>query len=343
MLDNLLRPFVLARLIVGGVTLGLVLVGVVVALDVLRRFRPTEHGEAQLALERRGELASTALAAATVTTISGLLLTVVGADRAAHSIRGAMCAFGTLASTPGGFVAVGISTVASVAFSLYAIAHRLDHQLTSLSLTKPKFALLLLIAPLALIDFAATAHYLLSLDFTVIASCCSSTLDAGGPDASSSALGAALLPFGATLAVLVAAAGVAVYAGRHPGKAPAALAAGASLLALAAAASSVVHHVAPHVYGTPNHRCPFCLLHADAWGIGWPLLAAALGAAALGPGLLLLELLRAPAADDDAVDALARRVGHRAAFCLLALAALCAAPIARYYLTTGATLFGQGL
>src|SRR5690606_6783595 len=84
-------------------------------------------------------------------------------------------------STPGGFLAVGVSLTATVAFGVYAVAHRLDRRLPTLALTRPKFGLLLLIAPLALLDLVATARYLLSLDFSVVASCCSSTLDLRGP------------------------------------------------------------------------------------------------------------------------------------------------------------------
>src|SRR5690606_13770885 len=187
------------------------------------------------------------LAAATLTTLSGLLLTIVGADRAAHSIRGAMCAFGTLASTPGGFLAVGVSLTATVAFGVYAVAHRLDRRLPTLALTRPKFGLLLLIAPLALLDLVATARYLLSLDFSVVASCCSSTLDLGGPSGAAQAARGAPLPFWGSEALLVGAAALSAHAGRRPSAPRAALAAALTLLALAAASAAVVHFVAPHV------------------------------------------------------------------------------------------------
>lgn len=339
MLENLLRPWILARLLAGLAAALLAVLGAFVAVEVLRRFRESDHGEAQIALERRGELVATALQGAFFASLAGLLLTVAGSDRAAHSIRGAMCAFGVLGSTETGFASLAVSTVACLASALWVIAHRLDLRLSTLSLMRAKYALALTVAPLVLLDLGLAARYVFELDFSVVASCCSTSLDrwAGG-DESVGPLGRALAPFGVAVASAGAASLACAYAALRPSR-PAAGAAGAlSAIALALGASSVVHHVAPHVYGTPTHRCPFCLLHLDAGAIGWPLFAALFLGAALGLGLPMLESLRRPAREDRAVDGLSRRVGLGAAVAWLSLAALAVYPVLQYRLSSGATL-----
>ncbi len=338
MLENLLRPWILARLLAGASAAGLAAVGAFVAVEVLRGFRDGDHGERQIGLERRGELVATALQGAFFASLAGLLLTVAGSDRAAHSTRGAMCAFGVLGSTGSGFASLAASAAACLGTALWVVAHRLDLRLTSLALTRPKFALALAVAPLVFVDLGLAARYVLELDFGVVASCCSTTLDRFVTSDDVGPLGAAIAPFGVTIATAVAAAASCAYAAWRPGRATAIASGALSLTALATGASSVVHHVAPHVYGTPSHRCPFCLLHLDAGAIGWPLFGALFAGTALGLGLALLEALRARAGERAHVDALARRVGASGSVAWLALAVLAAYPVVHYRMAYGATL-----
>jgi hypothetical protein len=339
MIENLFRPFILARLIAGLTAAALVGVGAVVAIEVLRRFRPESHAEAQIALEHRAELVATAVQGALFATFAGLFLTVAGADRAAHEIRGAMCAYGVLGSTPSGFHALFASVIAALGCALWVVVHRLDLRLSSLQLTRTKFALALALAPLVFVDLLLTTRYLLDLDFSVVASCCSVTLDGLGPEGASSALGSALAPFGATLGVLAVAASACAFAAHRPGRFGATIAGLFSIAALAVGASSVVHHVAPHVYGVPTHLCPFCLLHLDVGGIGWPLFGALFLGTALGLGLPVVEALRDRSDEDAEVNALSRRVGLLASLAWLAVAALAIYPVLHYRLVSGATLF----
>ena len=59
MLTNLLRPWILARLLSGAAVLALVIYGAVVAWRVLKHWRVGKSSEGQLALERRAELVAT--------------------------------------------------------------------------------------------------------------------------------------------------------------------------------------------------------------------------------------------------------------------------------------------
>ncbi len=341
MLTNLLRPWVLARLLSGAAALALVLYGAFVASKVLRFWRVGTSTEGQLALERRAELVAAIVQVALAVAVVNLALTVLTADRLTESIRGAMCAYGVLDASPYGFAALSLSALAAAGCALWVVLHRLDLSLASPALTRRKFAGLFLLAPLLTLDLYATTRWTLDLDMQVVASCCSVGLDAAlgagsaagaGPHGTSAIVG---------LVAVLGAALTATWAWRRPGRSAALTAALASALGLAAALPAILWYVAPHAYETPHHLCPFCLLHADVYGIGWPLFGALFGATVAGLGLGLVEAQRGASHDGAAVGALERRLGRAAAIGWLLTLALGAFPVVRFAVVSGgASLFG---
>lgn len=340
-LTNLLRPWILARLLSGAAVAILCVFAVVIAWRVLSRWRVGATSEGQLALERRAELVAAVVQVALLVAVVDLGLTVLTADRLTHSIRGAMCAWGVFDASRWGFVALGTSALAAAGCALWVVLHRLDLRLERPVLTQRKFLALFALAPIVWIDLGVTTAWALDLDMRVVASCCSVGLDdalgattgaAGGPRA--------LWAFAALGAGAVAALGAALV-WRRPGRAASVLTAVASVVALAAALPAILGYVAPHAYETPAHLCPFCLLHADVGGIGWPLFSALFGAALCGVAMGLVEAHRRSSGEPAAVSAMERTLGGWAAVLWVATLLLGAAPVVRYaWITGGASLFG---
>ena len=108
---NLLEPWVLLRLAAGLVATLLFARGAWTALRVLRRFDVARATEGQLALERQMDLSWTFVRVAAAVQIAALVLTVLGADRLSHGVRGAMCAYGVFNANEQGFPAL-FATVA---------------------------------------------------------------------------------------------------------------------------------------------------------------------------------------------------------------------------------------
>jgi hypothetical protein len=340
-LTNLLRPWVLARLLSGAAVVVLCIVAVWVAWRVLAHWRIGRSTEGQLALERRAELVAAIVQVALLVAIVDLALTVLTADRLTHSIRGAMCAWGVFDASPWGFWALGTSALVAMVCALWVVLHRLDLQLERPTLTRRKFVALFAIAPLVAVDLGLTTRWMLDLDMQVVASCCSVGLD--------DALGAAYTHEGgprelAALAglgsgIVAALAGVALW--RWPVRATALVSACASVLAAVAAIPAVLWYVAPHAYETPHHLCPFCLLHADVAGIGWPLFGALFGAAVTGVAAGVVESQRRASGEPASVASMARGLGKWSAVLWLSAVLLGAAPVLRYaWVTGGASLFG---
>jgi hypothetical protein len=339
-ITNLLRPFLLARLVSGAAVAILCAYALVIAWRVLARWRVGATSEGQLALERRAELVAAVVQGALAIAIVDLALTVLAADRLAPSIRGAMCAWGVLVANEWGFVALGASVVTAIACALWVVLHRLDLRLAKPVLTRRKFVSLFAIAPIVMIDLAVTVAWALELDMQVIASCCSVGLDeALGTRTADGGPRDAALYFG--LATAIGAAISAVIVWRRPSRSTAIVAALASVVAAVAALPAIVWVVAPHAYETPHHLCPFCLLHADVLGIGWPLFAALLGAAICGSALFVVEAQRRASGEPVAIAAMEQRLARSAAVLWIAALCLAAAPIVRYAVVSGgASLFG---
>lgn len=340
-MDALSRPWFLARFLSGAVAAVLCLVAVWVAFRVLRRWRVGATSEGQLALERRAELVATLVQGGLVLALANVALTVLVADRSADAIRGAMCAWGVFESTAIGLWPVATSALMALACALWLVLHRLDLRLQTPTLTRAKFLALFAVAPLVWIDLGVFTAFASQLDFDVVASCCSVSLDGGSVGRwGASGGGASARLFYAALALSIGAAAALSWTRRRPARA-AALA--STLLSLAAALTmtpAVLLYVAPHAYETPHHLCPFCLLHADVGGIGWPLFAALFSGTALGAGAGMVDLIGRRVGALAAAADLERSLGRWGALSWLLVSALALAPIVRFaILSGGASLF----
>jgi hypothetical protein len=275
-----------------------------------------------------------------------LLLTVLAADRLSHGVRGAMCAYGVFRAVDLGFPALGTSVVVALVGGVVTQLFALDGRLRGSALVRPLAWIAIAVAPLALLDLVVTAGFLLRLDLTVVASCCSVGLDTvagadggfvGGPR--ELATGLALL--------LVSAA--ALYAWRTSRRSRAADALGPvvasgllSALALPFACAAAVLEVAPYVFELPGHLCPFCLLRSDVYGIGYPLFGAIFLAVTWSLGTAAGALLLRRTQEDAELRTFAifarPRLRNEAIAWSFALA-LGALPVVRYTLVAGAPLF----
>ena len=307
---------------------------------MLRHFDVKRATEGQLALEKQIELAATFARIAAVVQVLALALSALAADRLSRGIRGAMCAYGVFSAHPWGFrslaATAGVALAAGIVTQLYAF----DGRLKSLQLARPIAIVTCVMAPLSAIDLASAGKFLLGLDLSVVASCCSVQLD---PIASAGETHVAgprvLLTVLAVVGSLVSIA-AALLAARSPTRARILGAGVASLLTLPLALAASVLEVAPHAFEVPNHVCPFCLLKSDVLGIGYPLYGAMFVAVAWAGGAAASALLSSAG---DAREALLRfaprrlRIGAAAWACALVVGAL---PVVRFaIMTSGASLF----
>lgn len=343
MATNFLNLWILARVAQAAVCTCLCLAGAVLGLRLVRRWQPGQSSEQQLVLERQAELVASVMQVALILGVLGLGLAVFVSDHLVGGIRGAMCAFGVLASTRTGFYGLLASSLTAVACALWVVLHRFDLRLRTPVLTRRKFAWLLPVGALALGDLALVVTFAWQLDFKVVASCCSVWVDAAVVPNSPvvqllAPVPAGLLGAGAAAAAAIAAAVVA----RRPGPAAAWVASGLSAAGPVAVLPAILGVVAPHALGTPTHLCPFCLFHLQGGGLGWPLFGSLFLGSVTGMGLGVVELNRKAAGDPAAVASFMKVLGRWSAVGWLGLLLWGAFPVARYGLQSGGvSVFGK--
>lgn len=346
MFENLLHPTLLARVLAGLAALGVTLVAAAVGVRVLRASSGEHsdadaHSEARIALERRAELAATLVQAAMIFQLLNVVLSVAAADRLSASVVGAMCAYGVLDLGASGFVMLGVSVLSALACALWLALHRYDLALPEATLTRAKFAALVALAPLLLLDLVLTIRFALSLDLSVVASCCASQLDPAVAATLGAHVSLPAVSFGVAVGAALASIAIALALQHREGPALPRLLAMTTLLAVGASVPAVMGFVAPHVYGSPQHTCPFCLLHADVWGIGWPLFAALFASLALGLVPTLIQGLSRASAERDHARTLQRDAARFGLYAMVAAVLLQVLPVVRYLVVSGGvSVFG---
>lgn len=339
-MTNLLEPWVLLRLIAGLVAFALFARGAMTARKVLRHFDLARATEGQLALEKQLELAATFARVAAVVQVLTLALSALAADRLSHGVRGAMCAYGVFSASEWGFRSLAATVAVALAAGIVTQLHAFDARVRSMELARPLAVATSLMAPLSAIDLAAASKFLLGLDLSVVASCCSVELD---PIASAGEVHAAsprVLVTGLAVAAIAASIGAALLAARVPSRLRIVAAGALALLTLPLAVAASVLEVAPHVFEVPTHICPFCLLRPEALAMGYPLYASLFCATVWTGGAGVSALFARGAASRAALSAFAGgrlRLGALAWGAALALGAL---PVIRFALVSGgASLF----
>jgi hypothetical protein len=337
---NLLDPWIVLRILAGFTTVGLFLRGSVTSWQVLRHFDAGFATESQLALERQTELASTFLRVGSIVQVGALALTVLAADRLSRSVRGAMCAYGVLQANRWGFVALGVSVGVALAAGVTSQLCALDRRLPGMELARPLAIASLVMTPLAVVDLITTSAFFFRLDLGVVASCCSAQLDVGVLGAKGFASGPReFASIGAPIAVALSAL-VGWAASRRPRLATVTLAAAVSLATLPLALGATVLEVAPHAFELPQHACPFCLLRADVFGLGYPLFGAIFLATVWSFGAVLGGLVTRGGAMAEAVASFVRGRLRCEVFAWLVALVIGAAPVVRYaFIAQGRPLF----
>lgn len=284
-----LSPALLALTLASLTQAGLLLVAAGFALRILRHWDLNSGSERQLDLERRTYLVATLVAWVFGANLLSLLLFVYNAEQLSTQFVGAMCATGVLNANAWGWPALYLKMALFFAGATWLLLNRVDNQAPDYPLVRPKYALLLLIAPLALAEALIQWQFFSGLKPDLITSCCGALF---GPDAQGVAAELVGLEPATSLAALYLS-GLAIlvvgllyrYRG-WGGRLFALLAALGFVIALAAIVSSV----ALYVYEHPHHHCPFCLLKTGHDLVGYLLYPPLFTATALALGIGLIRM-----------------------------------------------------
>jgi len=285
------HPGILALLLASGLVSLLLLAAGWQGLMILRGWDLRSGSEGQLDLERRTYLVSTLVANALVIQLLSLFLFIFTADGLHAQFVGAMCAAGSLSANAFGYPTLLVKIGTCLLAGIWLIVHRADTQGHDYPLIRPKYALLLILVPLVLLETWLQMRYLTGLKADVMTSCCGSLFGQGRQGFAAELAG---LPprimqplFWSTLGLLLAAGTLLLRTRRG-----AALFSGLSLAFLLVSVASLVSFFCLYIYELPSHHCPFCLLQRQYGFVGYPLYGALLGGAIAGLGVGALAPFR---------------------------------------------------
>jgi hypothetical protein len=255
----LLNPAIIALFSVSTMIALMLLLAAVFALQILRRWDINSGSERQLRLERRTYLISTLLTWVFAFEMVSLLLFVYNAESMSGQFVGAMCATGVLNVNAWGWPTLLLKIAVFFLGAAWLALNYLDNKGYDYPLVRIKYALLLLILPLAVAEMVVQSTYFLNMQPDVITSCCGSLFSdqaqgVGNEVSSLQPATALVLLYGSGLAVMLSGTW---FLWRHNGNWLFAL---SSIVAFAAAIVAIISLVSPYIYEHPNHHCPFCIL-----------------------------------------------------------------------------------
>ena len=285
------HPGILALLLASGLVSLLLVAAGWQGLRILRGWNLQSGSEGQLELERRTYLVSTLVAFALVIQLLSLFLFIFTADSLHTQFVGAMCAAGSLAVNPFGYPALLMKIATCLIAGLWLLVHRADTQGYDYPLIRPKYALLLSLVPLVLLETWLQTRYLTGLKADVMTSCCGSLFGLGrqGFAAELAGLPPRLMQpaFWATFLAL-GLTGLLFLRSRRGARLFAVLSLGFLLVAVA----SLISFFCLYIYALPTHHCPFCLLQREYGFVGYPLYGTLLGGGITGLGVGALAFFK---------------------------------------------------
>ncbi len=285
------HPGIFALLLGSGLTAAMLCYSAYEGLRIIRSWDIDSGSEGQLELERKTYLISTVMSYAMGFQLLSLFLFIYTADTLSPLFIGAMCAAGSLKVNGFGYPTLMVKICSCLLAGLWLIVNTTDNKAHDYPLIRIKYWLLLLIAPLLLIETTLQGLYLLSLRPNIITSCCAVLFSTDADTAMSELLA---LPHWLSQAIFFVSAPITLAAGLYVYL----KAKGAILFAIATLCHFVISIVALisfisiYVYELPTHHCPFCLLHQEYGYVGYFLYAAILVGAISGMGAGVIHPFR---------------------------------------------------
>jgi len=280
----ILHPTVIANLLASYVSSFMVVYAAYFGAQIIRHWDIQSGDELQLTLERKTYLISTLLGFVFALQLLSLFLFVFTADTLCPLFVGAMCAAGTLNVNAFGYPTLVLKVVNFILAGLWLVFNYADNQGYDYPLIKKKYLLLVIVAPIIVVEMLIESAYFLDMKADVITSCCGSLFSSekeGGLGSEIAALPAKPTMwffYGVMLCTMLS--GIVCYRKGKGGY----LYAGLSLIAFIIALISIVSFISLYIYELPTHHCPFCIIMEDYHYIGYLLYMLLFGAVVSGIG-----------------------------------------------------------
>jgi hypothetical protein len=303
----ILHPAIIALLVSSALMSALVLYSSWYGVRILRHWDLGSGSGLQLDLERRTYLISTVLAYVFGFQLISLFLLIYTADNLSSLFTGAMCAAGTFNVNGYGYPLLLLKMLNFVFAGLWLIVNHADNRAYDYPLIRKKYAMLLGLAPLLVLEAVLQFLYFQGLRPDVITSCCGSLFSVNSPSVAADLAALPAAPMKVVFAVTMAATillGIRLAARGRGGY----LFSGAAAASFLVGIASVLSFLSIAVYELPTHHCPFCFLQKEYGYIGYLVYVTLLGGAVAGIGTGLLMPFRSIASLVGIIPPLQKRL-----------------------------------
>jgi hypothetical protein len=287
----ILHPAIVALVLVSFLMDGMILYSLFFGIRIIRRWDMKSGSEEQLSLERKTYLISTILSYVLVFQLGSLFLYIYTADNLHNLFVGAMCAAGTLNVDPYGYPTFLLKILNFILAGLWLIVNYADNQAYDYPLIRKKYGMLLILAPLIVMESVSQGFYFAQMKADIITSCCGSLFSSEKSGVGSDIAG---LPVKATMAIFYLGLAFTVASGLIywiKGKLGLLFSFTGGLFFLVSC-GALISFISLYFYELPTHHCPFCVLQREYGYIGYLLYAALFTGAVSGLGVGVLMPFR---------------------------------------------------
>jgi len=304
----ILHPGIIALLLGSAISSLLLLYASVTGVRILRNWDGLSSSESQLSLERRTYLVSTIMSFVLAFEVLSMFLFVYTVDDLHRQFVGAMCATGSLNANPVGWYLLYLKMVLFFLSTLWVGVNYVDQRTESFPLVRFRYALLLLIFPLVLLEAYLQADYFLGLTPNIITSCCGSLFsgEGGGVPGSLSSLPVRPMEYLFFLSIggYIMVGLLSIFTGMGGFRYLTGILA---VIVFPVSIAAIISFISLYFYEIPTHHCPFDILQGYYNYIGYPLYGSLFIGTALGMLSGLLEVLKERIGDSVDVEHYQRR------------------------------------
>jgi hypothetical protein len=303
----ILHPGIIALLAISFISCFMLLYASLLGFRILRFWDLQSGSEQQLTLERSTYLASTLVSSALLFQLLGIFLFIHTVDSISSLFVGAMCAVGSLTVNQYGYPTLLTKLALFVPVGIWLILNRADNQGFDYPLIKTKYLLLMIIAPLQLLETLLQTLYFTGLTPDLITSCCGSLFSSSPAKVAVEMFSMQPLP---TLAAFFLSGIATVVAGARYLRSDK----GGWLFGLltgiqfAMTLVALISAISPYIYELPSHHCPFCLLHKEYGHVGYLIYLLLLTGTVTGIGSAVLNRWRNMQSISTAISRMKKRL-----------------------------------
>lgn len=326
--EPMLNPGVSALIIGSIVVLLLISFAAALGIRILHKWDIHSSSEEQLSLERKTYLVSTLVQYTLGFEILSTLLFLYTAEDIRYLLVGAMCAAGSLNANPYGFPTLYAKIAALFISASWIGINYLDGRAEDYPLTRVKYKLLLGVVLIVWVESISQFLYFLNITPDVITSCCGTLFSEGGKGLASSLASLPILPnkivFYSLLVILIM---LGFAASKVPRRPFTYLFSISSFLFLIVAVVSIITFISLYFYQLPTHHCPFCIIQAEYYYVGYPLYVTLFGGCFFGMMVGIIEPFKNKISLSVIIPLVQRKWAIRAVLCLTLFGVIATVPM----------------